>query len=121
MISHPLCLFTCVGRCAVGAYFTVCILVLQLEWRLEHAISEEIRKETTKNCNSRVELCFPVMLDLSPRMDLFFMYGEESCALVRFDMKRKVSRHSERHRVHLVVSLARDLAVSTKVVVSNNA
>ena len=35
---------------------------LQLEWRLEHAISSRndlIWKEITKN-NSRVELCFPV-------------------------------------------------------------
>lgn len=36
------------------------------------------KERNQENCNSRVELFFPVMLNLSPRrMDLFFMYGEK--------------------------------------------
>lgn len=88
---------------------TAYILVLQLEWRLEHAIPEEIRKETTKNCNSRVELGFPVMLNVTENGPIFHVWrGKLRASWI--DKRRKVSqvcRHSERQRVHLVVSLAR--------------
>ena len=42
------------------------------------------KERNQENCNSRVELFFTVMLNLSPRrMDLFFMYGEESCGVAK--------------------------------------